>query len=462
MSRRYFGTDGVRGIANTKLTPEFAFKLAQAAGRWAKQSGVHGRVVIGRDTRRSGTMLGAALASGFNSVGINVVTLGVAPTPTVAYVARTGGFDLGVIVSASHNPAPDNGIKFVTSAGTKSPDELELIWEADLDSVDTWIDTVRGPGAAVGTIEAQPELAEGYLDYLASILPEGLGGMRVVLDAAHGAGYLLGPRLLERLGADVIAVGVLPDGLNINAEGGATRPEITQALTVKEGAAVGIAFDGDADRCVFSDDKGRLINGDRTMGAWAVHQASLGKLNPPIVVGTVMSNVGFEEYLTAKGIQLERTPVGDKYVSKRIGETHARIGGEQSGHLVFPEHGPTGDGLATMLEFLGVLVRSGRTSSDWVDEYVAWPQLLVNVQVGTTEGWVAVLQEELAVAEEEIAGKGRILVRASGTQPMIRVMVEAKDVNLRDQITNRLVSALLKGLGGHIHGTVDLTHALGD
>lgn len=457
MSRKHFGTDGVRGVANSKLTPELAFSLGQAAGRWLVESGATRRAVIGRDTRRSGPMLGAALASGLCSVGVDVVTLGVAPTPTIAFVARTGDFGLGGIVSASHNPAPDNGIKFVGHDGCKLSDETELAIEGLMSAP-----AVRPVGEDLGWMEAKPELIDAYLDFLAEILPEGLAGMKVAVDAAHGAAYQLGPEILRRLGAEVITTGANPNGININAEGGATKPATIQEFTVQTGAHIGVAFDGDADRVVFSDEKGRLINGDRTIGIWAAHYQSIGQLNPAVAVGTVMSNGGFEAYLTSKGIKLERTPVGDKYVAQRITETGALLGGEQSGHIIFPRRGPTGDGLATMLELLRVLKVEGRPTSSFYADYEPWPQLLVNVGVSSTAGWAETLASELAEGEAAVQGHGRIVVRPSGTQPMIRVMVEADNADLRDSVAEKIVDAMISKLGGHVHGRVDLTHALGD
>jgi phosphoglucosamine mutase len=457
LSRKYFGTDGIRGVANAKLTPELALSLGQAAGRWLLDNGQVPRVVIGRDTRKSGTMLGAALAAGFCSVGIEVVTLGVAPTPAIAFVARTGEFGMGAIVSASHNPAPDNGIKFVGHDGRKLPDEVELAIEGLMAARDD-----RPTGAAVGSIVPDRSGLDGYLDLLISVVPERLDGMIVALDAAHGAGCELGPEALRRLGAQVILTGAEPDGMNINAEGGATKPETIQNLTRESGAYVGAAFDGDADRVVFSDDQGRLINGDRTIGIWAAHYQQSGELDPPVVVGTVMSNGGFEAYVTGLGISLERTPVGDKYVAQKIAQTGALVGGEQSGHIIFPRRGPTGDGLVTMLEFLRVLKREGRKSSDFTNDYEPWPQLMVNVAVDSTEGWKEKIGKELAEGEAKLAGRGRIVVRPSGTQPVIRVMVEADEYALRDEVADALVGALERELAGVVHGRVDLTHALGD
>ncbi len=457
MSRKYFGTDGVRGVANKKLTSELALSLGQAAGRWLIETDQVRRVVIGMDTRRSGTMLCSALAAGLCSVGIDVVLLAVAPTPAIAFVARTGDFGMGAIISASHNPAPDNGIKFVGHDGCKLTDEVEERIEALMEASEP------GPvGAGVGVVTTDLAALDAYLELLVSVVPERLDGMKVAVDAAHGAGYVLGPRALELLGAEVVLVGADPDGMNINAEGGATKPELIQELTKEVGADVGVAFDGDADRAVFSDEQGRLINGDRTIGIWAAHYQQSGELVPPIVIGTVMSNGGFAAYMEARGITLERTPVGDKYVAQAIARTGALVGGEQSGHIIFPRRGPTGDGLMTMLELLRVLKREGRKASAFYDDYEPWPQIMINVGVESTAGWKEKIAAELEQGETEIVGHGRIVVRPSGTQPVIRVMVEADEYALRDRIADRIVSAMERELGGLVHGRVDLTYALGD
>lgn len=457
MARKYFGTDGVRGIANKKLTPELAMSLGQAAGRWLIETGQVRRAVVGRDTRRSGTMLGSALAAGLCSVGIDVVSVEVAPTPAIAFAARTGEFGLGCIVSASHNPAPDNGIKFVGHDGCKLQDEVELRIEELMGSAEE-----RPVGAGVGVFSIDLSSIDAYMDLLESVVPERLEGMLVAVDAAHGAAFELGPKILERLGARIVAIGVEPDGMNINAVGGATKPEVVQKLTKEIGATVGVAFDGDADRAVFSDELGRLINGDRTIGIWAAHYQQAGELNPPTVVGTVMSNGGFAAYMDKLGIKLERTPVGDKYVAQKIQETSALVGGEQSGHIIYPRRGPTGDGLVTMLELFRVLKIEGRPASSFYDDYEPWPQVMINVGVESTAGWQEKVAPEIAQGEAELVGRGRIVVRPSGTQPVIRVMVEADEYALRDQVADRIVAAMEREMAGEVHGRVDLTYALGD
>jgi phosphoglucosamine mutase len=456
VSRKHFGTDGIRGVANIKLTPELAFQLGQAAGRWILDHKGVPRVVIGRDTRRSGPMLGAALASGFCSVGADVLVLGIAPTPAVVYAARMGEFSMGAIISASHNPAPDNGIKLVGHDGRKLSDEVEL----DIEAYFSRELADRPVGPAVGYLDSSRADIEAYLQFLEEIVPERLEGMRVAVDGAHGAAYELGPAILARLGAHVALTGVHPDGNNINEEGGATKSETIQKFTVETGSEIGVAFDGDADRAVFSDNKGRLINGDRTIGLWAHHH----QVEPKAVVGTVMSNGGFEAYMQSSGIRLERTPVGDKYVAQKIAEIGAKIGGEQSGHIIFPDRQPTGDGLVTMLEVLRVLKQSGQSSADFVEAYDPWPQVLINVEVADRATWnqSPEVLESLSSAGTRLGSNGRLNVRASGTQPMIRVMVEADSYELRDEVAASVLGALEANAGAKVYSRVDLTHALGD
>ncbi len=460
MSRRYFGTDGVRGVANVKLTPELCFQIGTAAGRALKAQGGIPRVVIGRDTRRSGPMLGTALTSGFCSVGVDVTTLGIVPTGCVSYIARTGEFGLGAVISASHNPAPDNGIKLIAHDGKKVTDDFEIEVESLLDAPME----NRPQGADVGTLEQDRTGVANYLAMLEAIVPERLDGMTLAVDAAHGAAYELGIEIFRRLGAQVIATGDRPDGMNINVRCGATHPGTVQELTRNHGAEFGIAFDGDADRAVFSDEQGRLINGDRTMALWSAHWRHEGAFDPPVVVGTVMSNGGFERYLEREGIELTRASVGDKYVSQRMVERSAKIGGEQSGHIIFSERGPTGDGLITALEVLRVLRREKRPAGAFYSDFDMWPQLLVNVQISSKEALQGSEPVRAAIAEAEaaLAGRGRINVRPSGTQPMVRVMVEADEVDLRDRLAGQIVDAMKRDLSGTIYSQVDLTYELGD
>lgn len=456
MARQYFGTDGIRGVANAKLTPELAFRLGQGAGRTLENK----RVVIGRDTRRSGPMLGAALAAGFCSVGVDVVALGVVPTPAVAQIARRFGYGLGAVISASHNPAPDNGIKLIGPDGGKVPDAQELEIERLMDEA---IDD-RPQGSEIGLLTSDRADVAHYVDFLLSLVPEGLSGMKIAVDAANGAAYELAPLVLEELGAEIVLVAAEPDGNNINLECGATHPQRVQELTKSAGCHIGVAFDGDADRAVFSDQEGRLINGDRTIAIWSAYRQECGELDPPTVVGTVMSNGGFGAWLDSRGITLERAPVGDKYVSERIRATGARIGGEQSGHIIFPALGPTGDGLATALELFRTIKLSGRMASSWYDEFENWPQVLINVTVREREGWETHpnVSQALQAAADQLGNRGRVNVRPSGTQPMIRVMVEADGYDLRDEVASMVLRAMETDLDAKVYSRVDLTHALGD
>lgn len=454
---KYFGTDGVRGVANTKVSPELAFKIGTATGRVMLRRGLTPKVILGRDTRRSGPMLGAALSAGFCAVGVDVATLAIVPTGCISFVTRTADFGMGAVISASHNPAEDNGIKLIGENGGKLPDDLESEIEAEID-----IDVTERPIAdKVGFLGAARSEIDRYLDFIVSLCPERLDGMTVAVDCSHGAAFELAPAVLMRLGAVILKVGVDPDGMNINSGCGATHPTTIQDTTRSSGVSVGIAFDGDADRAVFADNQGRLINGDRMMAIWAQHWAK--EMQPKAVVGTIMSNGGFESALTGMGIELLRANVGDKYVSQKMNSIGGKIGGEQSGHIIFSERGPTGDGLITMIEFLRVMRRSEKSAAELYAIYDPWPQLLVNVSMESKEAYqVPGVSDAIQMATDMLGARGRINVRPSGTQPMVRVMVEADEESLRDQATERVVSALIEYAGGSIYSRVDLTHALGD
>jgi phosphoglucosamine mutase len=460
MSKKLFGTDGIRGVANQVLTPELAFKIGQAAGRWMIEASVAPRVAMGRDTRLSGTMLGASLASGFNSAGVSVTAMGVVPTGGVSFITRARGYGLGAVISASHNPAPDNGIKLIAASGSKISDEAES-WIEEQIGNEVWM---RPTGGAVGSIENHRLDVESYEEWLVKLCPEGLQGMKIAMDCSHGSAYQIAPEVFRRLGAEVHEIGAKPNGMNINDEVGATSPKTVQGYTQEIKAHIGIAFDGDADRAVFSDDQGRLINGDRMMAIWCAHWKKEGRLVPSVCVGTVMSNMGFERYMLENGIALQRTKVGDKYVSQMLASLTGKIGGEQSGHIIIPENGPTGDGLATAIELLRVLKREDRPASSFFNDFANWPQLLINVQVKYKDGWEEdpVIISAIQDAEMALEGRGRVNVRASGTQPMIRVMVEADDQELRDTWAGHVVAALTTELGGDIYSKTDLTYDLGD
>ena len=408
-----FGTDGVRGIANTELTPEFTLAL----GRAAAQTLGGGRFVIGRDPRRSGDLLEAALTAGLLSQGADVLTLGVVPTPGVSYVTRTTGASAGVVISASHNPMQDNGIKFFGSDGKKLPDATEAQIQANLGN-----DFARPAGGGVGKLTQDSRLVASYADFLVNTLGETtLAGLKLVIDGANGAASFLAKPLLERLGADVVAIHCDPDGVNINAHCGSTHPDELAARTKAEGADAGLAFDGDADRVILADRHGRIFDGDRILLTGALWW----KLDT--VVGTVMSNMGLELALQTAQVRLERANVGDRYVAELLEKTRARLGGEQSGHILFPQLSPAGDGLLTALQILKIVQDSGRDLATWYDNMTTLPQKLINVAVRERDGWEAdsAIMTAIRDTEKSLEGRGRLLVRASGTEKLIRVMAEA-------------------------------------
>jgi len=451
-----FGTDGVRGKANAAINADLALKIGLAAGSHFFERGAR-IAVIGRDTRRSGSMLGAALASGLASAGIDVVALGVAPTPAVSFAARTGGFDFAAVISASHNPAEDNGIKLLGPDGGKLPVSQEKLIESLLDQ------PARSPADQIGRIASDDSHIESYIQWLVSRIPSSLDGFRIALDCANGAAACIAPQMFEMLGAQITTIGTQPNGDNINNHCGATNPSAIQQLTVESKSELGIAFDGDADRCIFSDEKGRLINGDKFMAAWAASELKSGRLDPPVVVGTSMSNLGFERALQAIGIQLVRADVGDRNVAFAMRDHQAKIGGEQSGHIIFGGVSPTGDGLLTALEMVRILNETNCRASELQPQLENWPQLLVNLNMPdkTCIQTDEFKTKQTAVAQE-LRDRGRVMVRESGTQPIVRVMVEANDADLRDACAEQLIAYLSMRHGARIHSKVDLTHALGD
>lgn len=421
---RLFGTDGVRGVANRDLTGELAFQLGHAAVVALTEHG-DGRphVLIGRDTRASGEFLEAALAAGICAAGGDALLLGVCTTPAVAFLTGSLGAQAGAVISASHNPAEYNGIKFFDGRGFKLPDEVE-------DEIEAHIDAVRRPrpvGAGIGRIVAVPEASERYLHHLEATTDVRLDGMRVVVDCANGAASGVAPEVLRRLGADVVAMNDSPDGLNINEGSGATLPEVVARAVVEHGAAAGVAHDGDADRALFSDHEGNVVDGDQVLAACALDLHRRHELPGDLVVTTVMANLGFRVAMRQAGIRVAETKVGDRYVLEEMLTSGAIVGGEQSGHIIFRRHATTGDGLLTAVQFLSLSVRSGQTVTDLASCMQRYPQVLLNVEVsdpGRVEG-AAGVQDAVRDAEEALGDAGRVLVRASGTEPLVRVMVEA-------------------------------------
>lgn len=447
---RLFGTDGVRGIANGDLTPELVFRLGRAGASLLSEGRRRARILIGRDTRLSGPVLEAALAAGIASAGADAVAVGVIPTPAVAALVRRRGVAGGVMISASHNPAEYNGIKFFGSDGYKFPDEVEDRVEAMLGEAG---EGPRPTGGDLGRIEADPDGAEEYLRSVTEAVSGGLHGLRIVLDCAHGAACRVAPELFRRLGARVTVIHDAPDGLNINRGCGSTHPEALQEAVVREGAHAGLAFDGDADRVIAVDERGGVVDGDRMLAVAGLHLKRRGRLPHDTVVATVMSNLGLERALEAEGIRLHRTRVGDRYVLEAMREGGYVLGGEQSGHVIFLEHATTGDGILTGAQLLSILRASGRPLSELAGVVRRYPQVLVNVEVAGNGRLAdrlagnAAVREAIAAAEGALEGRGRVLVRPSGTEPLVRVMVEGEDEPRVRAAAEDLAAAIRRALG---------------
>lgn len=441
-----FGTDGVRGLVNSTLMPELAYQLGRAAGAYfCKASGKH-RFLIGMDTRISGSMLTAALSAGLCASGVDVDLAGVIPTPGIAYLTRTEGYDAGVMISASHNPFPDNGIKFFDKNGYKLPDETE----EDIENILRHDEEIPRPtGDKIGVISHRPELADKYRAHVLSTVQGDFKGLKIVTDSANGAASDFLPAMLEELGAEVTAIFHEPNGVNINNGCGSTHIEILQKKVLELGADCGIANDGDADRCLFVDEKGQVMDGDHLMLINALQMKKEGRLHENMVVGTVMSNLGFGKALKENGCQTVSTQVGDRYVLEEMLKHDYSIGGEQSGHIIFPEFNTTGDGLITAVQTLKVLRESGRTMSELNHLMVTYPQILKNVEVYSKNGWEdnELIRDSIRAAEEELGSDGRILVRASGTEPLIRVMGEGKEINQLERIIDDIASVVEHELG---------------
>ena len=435
---RLFGTDGVRGLVNEFLTPELAYHLGRAAASYFGQSIDRPVFLIGRDTRISGGMLESALAAGICAVGGDVIVLGEAPTPAIAYLVRQKECTAGVVISASHNPYPDNGIKFFDGNGFKLPDAVEdEIEELCKSSADDCLP--RPTKGDIGTIQYHQEWVQEYVDFVVSTSAS-LEGLKVVYDGAHGAASYVGPTILRQLGAEVIAINVEPNGTNINDNAGPTHLEGLQAAVLREEAHVGIANDGDADRCLMVDERGQVLDGDQIMLLCGLHLQEQGKLKDNMIVGTVMSNIGFHKAAEELGMKTCSTAVGDRYVLEKMLAEGYSIGGEQSGHVIFLDYNSTGDGLLTAVQTLSIMKEKGKSLSELAGLMTKYPQLLVNVRVLTKAGWEtnAAIQDAIREAEEELGSNGRILVRPSGTEPLIRVMAEGPDQEQLDELCHRI------------------------
>jgi phosphoglucosamine mutase len=443
MTRKLFGTDGVRGRANSwPMTAELALRLGAAAGRHFRRDGSSAhRVVIGKDTRLSGYMLENALTAGFTSTGMNVLLLGPVPTPAVGYLTRSMRADVGVMISASHNPHQDNGIKFFGPDGFKLSDAAEAEIEA---MVEGEIQPAKPEN--IGRAKRIEDGRGRYQEFVKTSFPHGLrlDGLKVVIDCANGAAYRAAPEVLWELGAEVIPVGVHPNGTNINLRCGSTHTETAAEAVVSHGAHVGISLDGDADRVMILDETGRVADGDQIMALLAARWAEEGRLAGGALVATVMSNLGLERFLQSRGLRLERTAVGDRYVVERMREGGFNLGGEQSGHIVMTDFATTGDGLVAGLQFLAEMVRTGRPASELTRSFETVPQLLKNVRFadGARPLDVASVQETIRASERRIEGLGRILIRKSGTEPLIRVMAECEDEVLLAAVVDDIVGAV--------------------
>jgi phosphoglucosamine mutase len=442
MTRKYFGTDGIRGtVGQPPITPDFVLRLAHAVGRVLKQSERNPTVLIGKDTRISGYMLESALESGFNSAGVHVVLLGPLPTPGVAYLTRAQRASLGVVISASHNAFADNGIKFFSAQGTKLSDAWEQAVEAALEESPVWADS-----ANLGKTRRLDDAAGRYIEFCKSTFANDLTlkDLKIVVDSAHGAAYHIAPKVFHELGAEVVAIGCSPDGLNINHEVGATHPEALIRAVKDNHADFGIALDGDADRLQVVDDQGRLFNGDELLYLMVDDRLANDEVVPG-VVGTQITNMAVEVALERRGVQFVRAKVGDRYVLEELEKRHWILGGEGSGHLLALDKHTTGDGLVSALQVLQTCVRSGRTMADLLKDVHLFPQTLVNVRLRPGQDWQTNprMQEETDKVREELGKGGRVLIRASGTEPLLRVMVEAHDAMQAQRCAQRIVDTLL-------------------
>lgn len=445
---KLFGTDGIRGIANIDLTPELAFKVGRA-GAYILSKGNKGSVLVGKDTRVSGDMLEAALIAGITSMGLDVISLGIIPTPAVAYLTRKYEALVGVVISASHNPGEYNGIKFFNHEGLKLPDEVEEEIEdiiANIDKLD-----LRPIGAEVGRTFINANGAEEYKDYLKSTIDLDLTGLRIAMDCGHGALYKIGPELIRELNGEVIVVNDNPNGMNINDKCGSTNPKIIQQLVIDERADIGVSFDGDGDRIIAVDDKGVLLDGDHILAICGTHLKQMGKLKNNMVVGTTMTNMGLDIYLRENGMDIVKVDVGDRYVLEEMLKSDYVIGGEQSGHIIFLDYNTTGDGLATGLHLLEVMKSTKKSMSELNNLMTNYPQILLNAKVDNNLKYKYLenveIREEIKRIEELFHGEGRVVIRPSGTEPLVRVMIEGKVQDEIQRIAEELVQFIELRIG---------------
>ncbi|MBQ6402133.1 MAG: phosphoglucosamine mutase [Firmicutes bacterium] len=447
---RLFGTDGVRGIANAELTPELAFKLGKAGGHVLSRSKEGPIFLIGKDTRLSGDMLEDALSAGITAVGGNVIKVGVLPTPAIAYLVRVYHADAGVVISASHNPFEYNGIKFFNGEGFKLDDDLEddiediLLRDIDVNSHIT--------GSSIGRcLDADDDAEEKYTRFLESTIDADIRGVKLVLDCANGAAYRVAEKVYRDLGARVTVIGNRPNGMNINERCGSTHPEALQKAVVEEGAFLGLAYDGDADRLIAVDERGRIIDGDKLICICAEMMKNRGQLQDDLVTATVMSNIGFHRRMEEMGCQVDITAVGDRYVLESMRKSGGQIGGEQSGHIIFLNHTTTGDGILSSLQLLQAVLESGKKPSELSDEIEIFPQVLKNAKVRNENKNKFMndpeIREAIEKIERDIEGCGRVLIRPSGTEPVARVMIEGQDVEYITGLAEDLARLITRHYG---------------
>jgi len=442
MTRKFFGTDGIRGTTNIEpMTAETALRVGQAAGTHFLRGDHRHRVVIGKDTRLSGYMMESAMVAGFTSVGMDVVLLGPMPTPAVAMLTRSMRADLGVMISASHNPFADNGIKLFGPDGYKLSDKAEAAIEKRLEEKPRF-----AKSDMIGRARRIDDARGRYIHFAKATFPENLrlDGLKVVIDCANGAAYHVAPEALWELGAEVIPLGVTPNGLNINDKCGSTYPQLLQETVVASGADVGLALDGDADRLIVTDEKGRMVDGDQLMALIGLGLHRRGELKGDAVVATVMSNLGLERKFADAGLKLHRTKVGDRYVLQGMREFGCNVGGEQSGHIILSDHATTGDGLVAGLQVLAALVEANKPASEILRQFEPLPQLLKNVRFngGAEPLEIDSVRRRIAAAEAELEGKGRLVIRKSGTEPLIRVMAEGDDPALVERVVDDICEAV--------------------
>lgn len=439
---KYFGTDGIRGIAGTELSPTLAFRTGLATAEVLAKESTSKKVYIGKDTRKSGDMLEAALIAGLTAGGLDVWTLGVVPTPAVAYLTATTDACAGIVISASHNPGEYNGIKIFATNGYKLPDAVEEEIEAHIDGKPQAVRT----GKEIGSVHAMPEGAEHYIEHLKSTVSTGLTGVTIALDCGHGANSDIAPRVFEELGAKVVVTNREPDGMNINANCGSTNPSIITTLVKKSGAACGFSFDGDGDRVIAVDETGEVMDGDHMLAALGLKLKEKGALKHSGLTGTVMTNIGLDRFCDEHGLVLHKAAVGDRYVLEDMRTSEFSLGGEQSGHIIFLDHNTTGDGLLTALKLVELIMEDGVLLSEKNKLMFSYPQVLVNARVHTEHKNAyktdPAIQEEIKRLEESYHGVGRVLIRPSGTEPLVRVMIEGEDIQRLEQDARALAAMI--------------------